>query len=56
MPKIEFEISPDDLDRLFEIKKKFGKDNLTGNEFAQELLENELYRLHPAPVKYEVDT
>ena len=53
MPRIEFDLSPDDLDRLFAIKKKLGRDELTGNEFAQELLENELYRLHPAPVRYD---
>lgn len=45
--KLEFYISDNDMDRLWVIKDKQGKYNLTGNEFAKELLENELYRLHP---------
>lgn len=49
--KLEFYISDDYMDRLWEIKDRQGKDNITGNEFAKELLENELYRLHPKKVR-----
>ena len=30
-----------------------GKNDLTGNDFARELLENELHRLHPRVVRYD---
>ena len=53
MPKIEFYISGNDLDRLFAIKKLQGKDDLTGNDFAEELLERELHRLFPSIPEYD---
>lgn len=53
MPQFEFWLSAEDTDRLFSIKATQGKNNLTGNEFARELLEKELYRLHPSMVKYD---
>ena len=53
MPMIEFYISNEDLDRLFAIKKKQGKDDITGNDFARELLEKELHRLHPRRVEFD---
>lgn len=46
--KFEFYLADDDFNRLYAIKRKQGKDDLTGNEFARELLEAELYRLHPS--------
>lgn len=49
--KLEFYISDSDMDRLWAIKERQGKNDLTGNEFAKELLENELYRLHPKKVR-----
>ena len=55
MPKIEFNISNNDLERLFAIKKLQGKDDLTGNDFAEELLERELYRLFPTTPEYDDD-
>jgi hypothetical protein len=48
MPEIKFYISGNDLDRLFAIKSLQGKDKLTGNDFAEELLTRELHRLFPA--------
>ena len=53
MPTLEFYISNENLDRLFAIKKQQGKDDLTGNEFAKELLEKELYKLHPRRVELD---
>lgn len=48
MAELNFYVSQATINRLFAIKKLQGKDNMTGNEFAAELLENELYRLFPA--------
>lgn len=48
--KLEFYISDEDMDRLWAVKEQQGKDGLTGNEFARELLENALYQLHPGKV------
>jgi len=53
MPKVEFYISFEDLNRLFAIKRKQGKNDLTGNEFARELFEKELHRLHPSRVEFD---
>lgn len=54
--KFEFYLSDDDTERLFAIKEDKGKDDLTGNEYAKELLMRELHRLHPSRVKYDDDT
>lgn len=54
--KFEFYLSDDDTERLFAIKEDNGKDNLTGNEFVKELLEAELYRMHPKRVRYDNET
>lgn len=51
MVKFEFYLSEEDFDRLYEIKNVQGKDHLTGNEFARELLTRELHRLHPGVVQ-----
>lgn len=48
MVEFTFYLSANDTDRLFAIKQLQGKDNLTGNDFAAELLEAELQRLFPA--------
>lgn len=48
MREINFYLSETDIDRLFVIKDLQGKQDLTGNEFARQLLERELYRLFPA--------
>ncbi|RHC54655.1 hypothetical protein DW839_18320 [Enterocloster bolteae] len=50
MPMFEFWLGTEDTDRLFSVKVAQGKNNLTGNDFARELLEKELHRLHPAVV------
>lgn len=47
MVKLEFYITDEDFDRLYSIKKKQGKDDLSGNEFAKELLSDKLYALCP---------
>lgn len=55
--KFEFYLSDEDTERLFAVKKEDkGKTELTGNEYARELLERELHRLHPSRVKYDDET
>lgn len=51
--KFEFYLSEEDTERLFAAKEDAGKEDLTGNEYAKELLSKELHRLHPAIVKYD---
>ena len=51
MTEFNFYLSEDDTDRLFAIKELQGRHDLTGNEFARELLEWELYRQFPATVQ-----
>lgn len=53
MPMFEFWLGTEDTDRLFSVKAAQGKRDLSGNEFARELLEKELYRLHPTVVRYD---
>lgn len=55
MVEIKFNISEDDVDRLFLIKDLQGKRNLTGNDFARELLTQELHRLFPPAPRYDED-
>ena len=45
MTEFTFYLSDADTERLFVIKELQGLDDLTGNEFARKLLEEELYRL-----------
>ena len=52
--KLEFYISDDNMDRLWAIKAKEGKDELTGNEYAKMLLERTLNRLHPEKAVIEL--
>lgn len=49
--KFEFYLSEEDFDRLYAIKEKEGKEELTGNEFAKELIIRELHQRHPEKVK-----
>jgi len=51
--KFELDLSSDDFDRLYAIKKQQGKSNLSGNEFAGELLTSLVRQLHPSKVEYE---
>ena len=53
MPMFEFWLGVEDTDRLFSVKAAQCKNDLTGNEFARELLERELHRLHPGVVRYD---
>ena len=48
MTEFNFYLSDNDTERLFAIKKLQGRDDMTGNDFARELLESALYRLFPA--------
>lgn len=45
--RFEFYLSDNYFDRMAILKEKMGKDDLNFNEFAKELLENELYRQQP---------
>lgn len=53
MAQVEFWLGAENTDRLFSIKAAQGKNDLTGNEFARELLEKELYRLHPRTDRFD---
>ena len=51
--KFEIYLSDEDTERLFAVKEDKGKAELTGNDYARELLERELHRLHPRqPVQH----
>ena len=45
MVKIEFYISDEDFDLLYELKEKYNKNDLTGNEFAKLLLKSKITEL-----------
>lgn len=51
--ELNFQLSYEDGERLFAIKQLQHKDDITGNDFAAELLHRELVRLFP--VEPEVD-
>ena len=55
MVKYEFNLSRENSDRVFALKKEMGMDDMTGNEFACWLLTKELYRLHPETVQFDED-
>ena len=54
--KFEFYLSDHDANRLFALKEDNKKDKLTGNEYARELLEDVLFKMHPAKVRYNDET
>ena len=54
--KFEIYLSDEDTERLFAVNEDKGKAELTGNDYARELLERELHRLHPSRVKYDDET
>lgn len=56
MAELNIYLSSDDIDRLFALKDEAGKYNLTGNDYARELLEGLLHRLHPERVRYDDET
>lgn len=53
MVEINFYLSDDDADRLYALKDEAGEDQMTGNRYAQELLERTIHRLHPERVQYD---
>lgn len=53
MTEFTFTLSKEDTDRLFAIKKLRGKDKMTGNEFAAELLVDRLHSLFPSTPQYD---
>ena len=53
MVEFNFYLSDEDTDRLFALKQQAGKDDLTGNEYAKELLHQLLYKRHPQTVEYD---
>lgn len=53
MAQFEFYLSDEDLDRVFAIKQIQGKDDLTANEFAAELLHGTLVNLFPAVPRFD---
>lgn len=56
MTEFSFYLSTEDTERLFALKEEAGKTQLTGNEYARQLLEATLYRLHPEQVRYDDET
>jgi len=55
MAEISFYLSDHDIERLFAIKELQGKDSMTGNRFARELLEERLRELFPAVPEFDAD-
>lgn len=53
MTELNFYLSSEDMERLFAVKDLQGKEDLTGNQFAKELLERELKYLFPEAPKYD---
>lgn len=53
MTKFSFYLSDKDTERLLAIKEIQGKNDLTANDFARLLLENELFKLFPATPKFD---
>lgn len=51
--ELTFSLSHVDAERLFAIKQIQGCGDLTGAEFARELLERELYNLFPAAPEFD---
>lgn len=55
MAKFEFDLSYEDTQRVFALKKDAGMNDMTGNEYAKYLLQRTLHQLHPEQVKYDED-
>ena len=56
MAQFEFWLSAEDTDRVFALKAEAGKADMTGNDFARELLEKTLHKLHPETVRHDEET
>lgn len=54
--EFNFYLSDEDTERLFALKEESGKDDLTGNEYARQLLEMTLHKMYPERVKYDDET
>ena len=52
MTEFTFYLTPEATERLYAVKELQGEREASGNDFAQMLLERELYRLFPAVPKY----
>lgn len=55
MTEFSFYLSEEDTNRLFACKQLEGLDHMTGNEYAKKLLEAALWRMFPAPPRYDDD-
>ena len=53
MVKFQFYLSDEDYDRLYAIKQDWGRNDLTGNDFAALLLSSYLHQIHPQRVEEE---
>lgn len=53
MTEVTFYLSDEMMDRLWAAKDQEGRKDLTGNEYARELMERMLYQLHPATVSHD---
>lgn len=56
MTEFSFYLSDDYTERLFALKEEAGKHDLTGNEYARQLLKSVLYSKHPEKVRYDEET
>ena len=56
MTEFNFYLNDSDVDRLWALKEEAGEKNLTGNEYAAQLLSQALRQLHPEPVRYDEET
>lgn len=54
--EVKFYLNDNDVDRLWALKEETGKTQISSNEFAKELLEQTLHRMHPEKVKYDEET
>ena len=55
MVEIKFNILEEDMDRLWALKEKRGENDMTGNQFAKELLVETLHKLQPKVHKEDVE-
>lgn len=54
--EVKFYLNDNDVDRLWALKEEAGKTQISSNEFAKELLDQTLHKMHPEKVKYDEDT
>jgi hypothetical protein len=54
--RFEFYLGDEDTERLFAVKEDKGKNDLTGNDYARELLVGILHKMHPGIVRYDEET